>query len=131
MTPAERISIFKRDLDALIRTDNGFVIFNLAQDEDSYVQFTRDGLKTPLFCEVSNRAEGWNAHSLDSVQVTALRALGYEIASPHHQANPHKEFSGDAATLANEVERIFRDVFRAPADYAVVSSGVEKDRGSF
>jgi hypothetical protein len=125
MTRDERISIFKRDLDALMRADDGLVIFNLAQDEDSYVQFSRERADAPLLCEVSNRSEGWNAHSLDSAQVAELRALGYEIPSPHHQATPHKEFSGDVAVLAEEIERIFRIIFRAPENYDVVSNGVE------
>ncbi|MBI3538528.1 MAG: hypothetical protein HY070_13345 [Chloroflexi bacterium] len=74
---------------------------------------------------MSNRSEGWNAHSLDFAQVNELRALGYEIPSPHHQANPHKTFSSDIGILAEEVEQIFRQVFNATEFYEVVSSGVE------
>ena len=93
MTPNERLAIFKRDLDALLQASDGMVIFNLAHDEDSYVQFSKQAASDPLLCEVSNRSEGWNAHSLDAAQVAALRALGYEIPSPHHQSTPHKEFA--------------------------------------
>jgi len=124
MTHAERLTIFTRDLAALMREEDAMVIFSLAHDEDSFAQFSCARIGEPLLCEVSNRYEGWNAHSLDAEQVAALRALGYEIPSPHHQANPHKQFAGDAPTLANEVEEIFRKVFRAPENYAVVSSGV-------
>ncbi len=124
MTSAERLVLFTRDLDALKRADDGFVIFNPPHDEDTYAQFSHRAGE-PIFCEVSNRSEGWNAHSLDAAQIAALRALGYEIPSPHHQANPNKEFSGNSDALAQEVERIFRDVFREPEDYAVVSRGVE------
>ncbi len=125
MTRDERIAFFTRDLEALARADDGFVIFNPPHDEDTYAQFSHRAGE-PVFCEVSNRSEGWNAHSLDSAQIAELRALGYEIPSPHHQANPHKDFAGEAGALAQEVERIFRNVFREPEDYAVVSSGVER-----
>jgi|GEM_PF-2281941 len=128
MTRAERLALFHRDLTALIQASNGMVIFNLAHDEDSYVQFSRESANEPLLCEVSNRSEGWGSHSLNSAAVASLRALGYEIPSPHHQSTPHKEFAkqGDVATLADEVEKIFRDVFRAAEDYEVVSNGVEQ-----
>ena len=126
MNHNERISLFKRDLDALMQASNGMVIFNLAHDEDSFVQFSRESANEPLLCEVSNRAEGWGSHSLNNAAVASLRALGYEIPSPHHQSTPHKESSSDAATLAEEVEKIFRDVFRAAEDYEVVSNGVER-----
>ncbi len=125
MTHDERIAFFTGDLEALARADDGFVIFNPPHDEDTYAQFSHRAGE-PVFCEVSNRSEGWNAHSLDSAQIAELRALGYEIPSPHHQANPHKDFAGEAGALAQEVERIFRNVFREPEDYAVVSSGVER-----
>ncbi len=124
MTAEQRLALYIRDLDALARSDDGFVIFNPPHDEDTYAQFSHRA-DEPIFCEVSNRSEGWNAHSLDAAQIAELRALGYEIPSPHHQANPNKEFSGDVKTLAQEVERIFRNVFREPEDYSVVSKGVE------
>ncbi len=124
MTNDERIVIYTRDLTALMQEHDAMVIFNLAHDEDTFVQFSRAREGNPLLCEVSNRSEGWNTHSLDGEQVAALRALNYEIPSPHHQSNPHKEFAGDVATLAQEVEQIFRGVFRAVDDYQVVSSGV-------
>jgi type III secretion system-like peptide-binding chaperone len=124
MTRDERLALISRDLDALSRADDGFVIFNPPHDEDTYVQFShRSG--EPIFCEVSNRSEGWNAHSLDLAQIAELRALGYDIPSPHHQANPNKEFAGEVSELAREIERIFRNVFREPEDYSVVSKGVE------
>ena len=126
MTHDERIAIFTRDLDALMldASHDAMVIINLAHDEDTFAQFSHARAGEPLLCEVSNRSEGWSAHSLDAVQVAALRALGYEIPSPHHQSNPHKEYAGDAAALAAEVEQIFVKVFRAPENYEVVSSGV-------
>lgn len=124
MTSAERIAIFLRDLTALMNENDAMVILNLAHDEDTFVQFSHARAGEPLLCEVSNRSEGWNAHSLDAEQVAALRALDYEIPSPHHQSNPHKEYAGDLGALANEVEQVFRMVFRVPADYEVVSSGV-------
>ncbi len=104
--------------------DDAMAIFNLAGDEDSFVQYSHRHAHEPLLAEVSNRSEGWNAHSLDVEQVAALAALGYEVPSPHHQANPHKESTADADALAEEAEQIFRGVFRAPEDYAVESSGV-------
>jgi hypothetical protein len=61
---------------------------------------------------------------LDHKQVAALRALGYEIPSPHHQSNPHKNYTGKVDALAEEVEQIFVQVYRAPQDYTIVSSGV-------
>jgi len=124
MTHDERIALFTRDLAALMNENDAMVIFNLAHDEDTFAQFSHARAGEPLLCEVSNRSEGWNAHSLDAEQVAALRALGYEIPSPHHQATPHKEYSGDVDALAAEVEQIFVRVFRAPADYEIVSSGV-------
>ncbi len=126
MTRDERIALFKRDLQMLMSANEAFVIFNLAHDEDTYIQFTHQEASEPLLCEVSNRSEGWNAHSLDKDQVGELRGLGFEIPSPHHQSNPHKTFSGDAAILAEQIEQIFRNVFRAPENYEIVSSGVEQ-----
>ena len=126
MTPAERIALFTRDLTALMNDPSGdaMVIINLAHDEDTFAQFSRARAGEPVLCEVSNRSEGWNAHSLDAGQVAALRAMGYEIPSPHHQSNPHKEYSGDAGALAEQIEQIFVKVFRTPENYSVVSSGV-------
>jgi hypothetical protein len=113
MTLTERLALFARDLDALERADDGFVIFNPPHDEDSYVQFSHRAGE-PIFCEVSNRSEGWNAHSLDAAQIGELRALGYEIPSPHHQANPNKEFSGDMSALAQEIEQYSETCFGNP-----------------
>ena len=124
MTHEKRLAIFKRDLHALLKQSDALIIFNLAHDEDSFAQFSHADATEPLLCEVSNRSEGWNSNSLDVNQVAALRALGYEIPSPHHQSNPHKNFAGDADALAEEVEQIFVQVYRAPQDYAIVSSGV-------
>ena len=125
MTRDERLAIFTRELTALMQESDAMVIVNLAHDEDTFAQFSHARAGEPLLCEVSNRSEGWNAHSLDTDQVTVLRSLGYEIPSPHHQSNPHKEYVGDVGTLADEVERIFIQVFRAPDDYEIVSSGVD------
>ncbi len=124
MTHEERMAIIQRDLNALMNAGDAMVIFNLAHDEDAFAQFSHTRAGDPLLCEVSNRSEGWNAHSLDGGQTAALRALDYEIPSPHHQANPHKEYAGDLGTLADQVEQVFLRVFRAPADYTLVSSGV-------
>ncbi len=124
MTPDNRISLFQHDLDALTREDDAMVIFNLAGDQDSFVQYSHQRSNEPLLCEVSNRSEGGSASSLDAQQVAALAALGYEIPSPHHQANPHKESNAGANVLADETEQVFRRVYGAPDDYAVESSGV-------
>lgn len=124
MNREERLSLFTRDLNALELEDDAMVIFNLAHDEDTFAQFSHSRAGEPLLCEVSNRSEGWNAHSLSGEQTAVLRDLGYEIPSPHHQANPHKEYRGDAAALAAEIEQVFTRVFGAPEDYTVVSSGV-------
>ena len=126
MTRDERLAMFKRDLEALLNQSDALVIFNLAHDEDSFAQFSHADANEPLLCEVSNRSEGWNSDSLDIKQVVALRALGYEIPSPHHQSNPHKNFVGEVDVLAEEVEQIFVQVYRAPQDYDIVSSGVMK-----
>ena len=124
MTHDERLALYVHDLAALMQENDAMVIFNLAHDEDSFAQFSHRQSDDPLLCEVSNRSEGWSAHSLDTEQVAALRELGYEIPSPHHQANPRKEYVGEAELLATQVEQIFRRVFRAPEDYDVVSSDV-------
>ena len=124
MTRDERIALFKRDLNALMPEEDAMVLFNLAHDEDTFAQFSHVGPGEPLLCEVSNRSEGLNAHSLDVEQVATLGAFGYAIPSPHHQANPHKDYAGDLAALADEIEQIFRMVFGAPEDYDVESSGV-------
>ena len=126
MTRDERLAMFKRDLEALLNQSDALVIFNLAHDEDSFAQFSHADANEPLLCEVSNRSEGWNSDSLDIKQVAALRLLGYEIPSPHHQSNPHKNFVGEVDVLAEEVEQIFVQVYRAPQDYDIVSSGVMK-----
>jgi hypothetical protein len=124
MNREERINLFTRDLNALIQENDAMVIFNLEHDEDTFAQFSHSRAGEPLLCEVSNRSEGWNAHSLDSEQTTALRNFGYEIPSPHHQSNPHKEYAGEVAGLAQEIEQVFVQVFHVADDYSVVSSGV-------
>ncbi|MBI4789520.1 MAG: hypothetical protein HY782_21020 [Chloroflexi bacterium] len=126
MTRDKRLALFKRDLQALMPEEDAIVIFNLAHDEDAFAQFSHLGPGEPLLCEVSNRSEGLNAPRLNVQQVAQLRALGYAIPSPHHQANPHKEYpqGGDLGALAEETEQIFRSVFGAPEDYEVESSGV-------
>jgi hypothetical protein len=123
MTPSDRLALFERDLRALMNATDGMLLFNVVGDEDSYIQFSQRAGE-PLFCEVSNRSEGWNTHSMNRPQVEKLVALGYEIPSPHHQANPNKNYSGDAGTLATEVENIFRAVFGLADDYEVESSGI-------
>jgi hypothetical protein len=128
MTSAERIALFTRDLSTLMSESDAMVIINLAHDEDTFAQFSHASADEPVLCEVSNRSEGWNAHSLDSEQVAALRALGYEIPSPHHQSNPHKEYLGDAGALAEQIEEIFVKVFHTPENYTVVSSGVIQEQ---
>ena len=128
MSPAERIALFTRDLTALMNENDAMVIVNLAHDEDTFAQFSHARADEPVLCEVSNRSEGWNAHSLDAEQVAALRALGYEIPSPHHQSNPHKEYSGEAGMLAEQIEQVFLKVFRAPENYNVVSSGLVRQQ---
>ncbi|MBI5032340.1 MAG: hypothetical protein HZB51_17560 [Chloroflexi bacterium] len=122
MTRDERLSIFQHALQDLMQRDNAMVIFNLAHDEDSFAQFSHARASEPVFCEVSNRSEAWNESSLDVNQIAALRSLGYQVPSPHHQANPHKEFSGDVNTLAEEVEQIFTRVFLAAPSYDIISS---------
>lgn len=124
MTHDERIALFTRDLAALMLEDDAMVIFNLRHDEDTFAQFSHQRAGEPLLCEVSNRSEGWNAHSLDAEQIADLRALGYQVPSPHHQANPHQEYAGEIGALAQQVEQVFVQVYRAPADYDVESSGV-------
>jgi hypothetical protein len=128
MTPAERIALFTSDLSTLMIESDAMVIINLAHDEDTFAQFSHANADDPVLCEVSNRSEGWSAHSLDAEQVAALRALGYEIPSPHHQSNPHKEYIGDAEALAEQIEQIFVKVFRLPENYSVVSSGVIQEQ---
>lgn len=124
MTRDERLAIFRRALQNVMQSDNAMVIFNLAHDEDSFAQFSHEHAGEPLFCEVSNRSEAWNESSLDANQIAALRSFGYEVPSPHHQANPHKEFAarGDVNALAEEVEQIFVRVFLAAPSYDLVSS---------
>lgn len=124
MTYDERVALFQRDLQALIDEEDAMVIFNLAGDEDSFVQYSHRAADEPLLCEVSSRSESSSAPSLAADQIAALTALGYEIPSPPHQANPHKESAAAAESLAEETEQLFRRVFRAPEDYAVESSGV-------
>jgi hypothetical protein len=123
MTLAERLDLFERDLYAVRDSPDGMLIFNVAGDEDSYLQFSQRAGE-PLYCEVSNRSEGWNSHSLNSPQRNRLIALGYAIPSPHHQANPNKNYDGTAKDLATEVEEIFRQVFGMGEQFDVVSSGV-------
>ncbi len=120
---SDRLVLFARDLNALIQSSSTMLIFNHIADEDTYVQISHVQGE-PLLVEVSNKSEGWGSHSLDHAQVEKLRTLGYEIPSPHHQSNPHKEYDGSAEELAREVETIFREVFRLADDYAVESSGV-------
>ncbi len=124
MTHDERLALFRRDLQALMHEDDAMVIFNLAGDEDRFVQYSHRAANEPLLCEVSNRSEAGSARAFAPEQVAPLAALGYEIPSPHHQANPHKESDAAADALAEETEHIFRRVYNAPEDYAVESSGV-------
>ncbi len=124
MTYDERIALFRNDLEALVREVDATVIFNLAADENTFAQFSHAHLSDPLVCEVGNRREGWSSDSLDAQQAETLRTLGFEIPLPHEQVNPHREYPIPSSGLAEQVEQVFRLVFRAPEDYAVESSGV-------
>jgi hypothetical protein len=123
MTRDERLALFKRDLEALQHEEDASVIFNLPSDENTFVQFSHERLDDPLWCEASNCAEG-GAEDLDAEQQDRLRALGFEVPTMHEPENPHREYSGDASAIAEQVELIFRTAFRLPEDYGVESSGV-------
>ena len=125
MTGNDRLALFTRELHALLVTErpDAMLMFNPPHDEDTFVQFSRRADES-LFCEVSNKSEGWNSHSMAREQTALLTALGYTIPSPHHQSNPNKNYSGSAEALALEIEKIFRTVFGLGEEYSVESSGV-------
>ena len=123
MTPEQRLALFHRDLNIVMSTPDGILIFSQKGESENFVQFNQR-LDESLYCEATCRKWGGSLAPLDSKQRTRLAALGYELPKPKEKENARKHFDGSPRELAEQVEKIFREVFELPEDYDVMSSGI-------
>jgi hypothetical protein len=123
MTPEQRLSLYERDLNSVMATPDGLLVFSQKGADENFVQFnqTKD---EPLYVEVTSRNWGGKQPPLDAAQLAQLAYFGYAVPQPNEQENAGKKFNGSAREMAEEVEKIFREVFGLAEDYDVVSSGV-------
>ena len=123
MTPDQRLSLFEREINIVMSTPDGILIFSQKGESENFVQFNQR-LDEPLYCEATTRQWGGNLKPLEPKQRTRLSGLGYKLPKPKEKENARKHFEGSPRELAEQVEKIFRDVFELPEDYDVMSSGV-------
>ncbi len=74
--------------------------------------------------QVTSRNWGGKLPLLDAVQLAQLSYFGYAIPKPNEEENASKSFNGSAREMAEEIEKIFHEVFGLTENYDVLSSGV-------
>jgi len=123
MTPEQRLALFEREINIVMSTPNSILIFSGKGADENFVQFNQR-LDEALYCEATTRQWGGALAPLDKKARAKLSALGYELPKPKEKENARKHFEGSPRELAEQVERIFRDVFELAEDFDVISSGV-------
>jgi len=125
-TPEERRALFIRHLQALWDAPPGsVVVFEIPGRPLAYVQFER----TPEGLNGEVCSGDWGpprkARPLPPAMLGRLRDMGWRIPPRLRENNPSKTFpEADPAAIAEEVERIFREIFQCPPDYTVRTEGV-------
>lgn len=123
MTPEQRLALFTSDINIVMNTPDGILIFSQKGESENFVQFNQR-LDELLYCEATTRQWGGALPPLDKKARAKLSTLGYELPKPKEKENASKHFEGSPRELAGEVERIFLEIFELPEDYDVMSSGV-------
>ena len=123
MTLEQRLVLFIRDLNIVMSTPDSILIFSQKGEDENFVQFNQR-IDQPLYCEVTTRNWGGTLAPLEPVALAQLSFLGYALPEPNERDNASKYFNGAPRELAEEVEKIFREVFELAEDYDVMSSGV-------
>jgi len=123
MTSEQRLALFERDINIVMSTPDGILIFSQKGESENFVQFNQR-LDEALYCEVTCRKWGGNLEPLDRGRLKQLVSFGYAIPKPKEKENASKHFEGSPREMADEVEKIFREVFELAEDYDVMSSGV-------
>ena len=123
MTPEQRLALFNRDLNIVMSTPDSILIFSQKGVSENYAQFNQRVYQL-LYCEVTTRNWGGALPPLSKKARGQLASFGYELPKPKKLDNAKKYFNGSPRELAEEVEKIFREVFELPEDYDVMSSSV-------
>lgn len=123
MTPEQRIELYNRDINIVMSTPDSILIFSQKGVDENFVQFNQ-AVDQPLYCEVTVRNWGGELAPLEPAALAQLSYFGYALPEPKERENASKYFEGAPREMAEEVEKIFREVFELAEDYDVMSSGV-------
>lgn len=105
--------------DKLAFGSEGYIIFADPDNASTYVQFSSEEGQ-PLWWEVSSQPGDTD---LSPVQQRTLRRYGFTVPGASEE-NPHQEWPrARVAELPGWIERVFRDVYGLPEDYAVALNG--------
>ncbi len=125
-TPKTRRDLFLRHLEDLLNAPAGSaVVFEIPSRPLAYVQLVRtvEGLRGEV-CS-GDWGPRKKARPLSPAMLDRLQAMGWQIPAHLHENNPSKTFSGyDLPRIAEEIERIFLEIFLCPPDYTVRTEGV-------
>ncbi len=130
-TREQRLDLFTHHLQELLNTPPGsVVVFEIPGRPLAYVQFERtpEGLKGEV-CS-GDWGPRRKARPLSPAMLDRLRAMGWQIPSRLRENNPSKTFTGEnPSAIAEEIERIFLEIFLCPHNYTVRTEGVLRSRG--
>ncbi|SNB51473.1 hypothetical protein SAMN02746019_00021500 [Thermoflexus hugenholtzii JAD2] len=125
-TPETRIQMFREQLRALMEAPPGSaVVFEIPGRPLAYVQLERtpEGLRGEV-CS-GDWGPRRRARPLPRAAQERLRGMGWILPPRLREQNPFKPFSpGDPEAIAQEIERIFREIYQCPPDYTVRTEGV-------
>jgi len=125
-TPEQRKQLFREQLQSLIQAPPGSaLVFEIPGRPLAYVQFERtvSGLRGEV-C-----SGDWGPHRkarpLSPAMRERLRAMGWHVPTQLRETNPSKSFTGEnPEAIAEEIERIFLEIFLCPPNYTVRTEGV-------
>ncbi|GBD10318.1 hypothetical protein HRbin22_02586 [Candidatus Thermoflexus japonica] len=130
-TREQRLDLFTRCLQELLNAPSGsVVVFEIPGRPLAYVQFERtpEGLKGEV-CS-GDWGPRRKARPLSSAMLDRLRSMGWQIPPRLRETNPSKSFTGgNPSAIAEEIERIFLEVFLCPPGYTVRTEGVLRSHG--
>ncbi|WP_376788729.1 hypothetical protein [Thermoflexus sp.] len=129
-TREQRLNLFAQYLQELRSAPPGsVVVFEIPGRPLAYVQFERtpEGLKGEV-CS-GDWGPRRKARPLSAAMLNRLRAMGWQIPPHLRENNPSKTFTEEnLLTIAEEIERIFLEIFLSPHDYTVRTEGVLRIR---
>lgn len=125
-TPEQRKQLFREQLQDLIQSPPGSaVVFEIPGQPLAYVQFERtpEGLRGEV-CS-GDWGPRRKARPLSPAMRERLRAMGWHVPTQLRETNPSKSFTGEnPEAIAEEIERIFLEIFLCPPNYTVRTEGV-------